>query len=219
MTAERFWELLSKKAFAEANGAELEEFKELLSSYPDWKNAADVLTILANQTLPTEKNEEAEQAFRGHIEKIKNANIEFHEAYPTNDSEPIPGSNNNNRKRIRKWSLLVSVVAIITFLVLFFKNDIISSPKITKAQSPSPFSQVITKPGSKSQVQLPDGSTVWLNASSNLTYDKDFGKNLREVNLTGEAFFDVVKDPAHPFIIHTNVIDVKVLGTEFNVRA
>jgi hypothetical protein len=66
---------------------------------------------------------------------------------------------------------------------------------------------------------LPDGSSVWLNASSNLTYDKDFGKELREVNLTGEAFFDVVKDPSHPFIIHTKVIDVKVLGTEFNVKA
>jgi transmembrane sensor len=66
---------------------------------------------------------------------------------------------------------------------------------------------------------LPDGSRVWLNASSDLTYDKDFGKNLREVNLVGEAFFDVVKDPAHPFIIHTKVIDVKVLGTKFDVKA
>ena len=218
MTADRFWELLSKKAFAEANGAELEEFKELLASYPDWKTTADVLTILANQTLPTEKNDEAEQAFKGHIEKIRNANIEFPDTDSANSFEPI--HENNSRKAIRKWSLLVCVIAIITFFLLFFKNDIISSPKITKAQSTSPFTQVITKPGSKkTQVQLPDGSSVWLNASSNLTYSKDFGKNFREVNLSGEAFFDVVKDPAHPFIIHTKVIDVKVLGTEFNVRA
>ena len=60
---------------------------------------------------------------------------------------------------------------------------------------------------------------VWLNASSNLTYEKDFGKDLREVNLVGEGFFNVVKDPAHPFVIHTKVLDVKVLGTEFNVKA
>ena len=52
-----------------------------------------------------------------------------------------------------------------------------------------------------------------------MTYDKNFGKNIREVNLTGEAFFDVTKDSSHPFIIHTNVIDIKVLGTEFNVRS
>ncbi len=216
MTAERFWELLSKKAFAEANGSELEEFKELLTNYPDWKNAADVLTILAHQTPPIEKNEEAEQAFKGHVEKIKNANIEFNETDSASSSGPIAESDNNNRKRIRKWSLLICVVVIITFFLLFFKNDIISSAKITKTQSPL---TVTNKPGSKSQIQLPDGSMVWLNASSNLTYDKDFGKNFREVNLTGEAFFDVVKDPAHPFIIHTKVIDVKVLGTEFNVRA
>jgi ferric-dicitrate binding protein FerR (iron transport regulator) len=81
------------------------------------------------------------------------------------------------------------------------------------------LSLVSTKPGSRSQLQLPDGSRVWLNASSNLTYEKDFGKDLREVNLVGEAFFDVVKDPSHPFIIHTKVMDVKVLGTEFNVKS
>jgi ferric-dicitrate binding protein FerR (iron transport regulator) len=78
---------------------------------------------------------------------------------------------------------------------------------------------VSTKPASKSQIQLPDGSTVWLNASSDLTYGENFGKQLREVNLSGEAFFDVVKDPDHPFIIHTSVVDVKVLGTAFNVRS
>src|SRR5438552_49909 len=162
MTADRFWELLSKKAFAEANGAELEEFKELLTSYPDWKTTADVLTILSNQTLTIEENEESEQAFKGHIEKIRNANIEFHETDSAKSSESIAESNNNNRKRIRKWSLLVCVVAIIIFFLLFFKNDIVSSPKITKAQSPSPFSQVTTKPGSKFQIQLPDCCSGWL---------------------------------------------------------
>ena len=120
MTADRFWELLSKKAFAEANGAELEEFKELLASYPAWKTTADVLTILANQTLPTEKNDEAEQAFKGHIEKIRNENIEFPDTDSANSFEPI--HENNSRKAIRKWSLLVCVIAIITFFLLFFYN-------------------------------------------------------------------------------------------------
>ena len=217
MTADRFWELLSKKAFAEANGAELEEFRELLSRDPNWKNTAEVLTILAHQSIPAEKNDEAEQAFKGHIEKIKNANIEFQETCFTNNSEIIPHDKKNSAQKIKKWGLFVGVLVTV-FFFLIFKNNSISSAKITEAKSP--LSQVTTKPGSKkTQIQLPDGSSVWLNASSSLTYDKEFGKNFREVNLTGEAFFDVVKDPSHPFIIHTKVIDVKVLGTEFNVKA
>jgi ferric-dicitrate binding protein FerR (iron transport regulator) len=109
------------------------------------------------------------------------------------------------------------VLAIIVFIFLIIKNGIVRSDNTTENQPP--LSQVTTKPGSKTQIQLPDGSIVWLNANSNLTYDKDFGKTLREVKLTGEAFFDVVKDHAHPFVIHTKVIDVKVLGTQFNVKA
>ncbi len=66
---------------------------------------------------------------------------------------------------------------------------------------------------------MPDGSTVWLNAGSKLNYDKSFGTKLREVTLTGEAFFDVVKNPDQPFVIHTHRIDVKVLGTQFNVKS
>ena len=58
-----------------------------------------------------------------------------------------------------------------------------------------------------------------MNAGSVLKYPKEFKGDTREVYLTGEAFFDVVKNPARPFIIHTSSIDVKVLGTKFNVKA
>jgi len=81
------------------------------------------------------------------------------------------------------------------------------------------WSTVQTKPGSKSRVTLPDGTLVVLNAGSVLSYPNDFGQKKREVQLTGEGYFDVVKMAEHPFIIHTPTIDVKVLGTTFNVRA
>jgi len=66
---------------------------------------------------------------------------------------------------------------------------------------------------------LPDGSVVWLNAGSKLEYDKSFGNTIREVKLSGEAYFDVVKNPSKPFIVNTNSAKVKVLGTAFNVRS
>jgi ferric-dicitrate binding protein FerR (iron transport regulator) len=68
-------------------------------------------------------------------------------------------------------------------------------------------------------VQLPDGTHVWLNAGSKLTYDKEFNSSRREVTLTGEGYFDVVRNEKKPFIIHTEKMDVKVLGTRFNVKS
>jgi ferric-dicitrate binding protein FerR (iron transport regulator) len=78
--------------------------------------------------------------------------------------------------------------------------------------------EVVTKNGSKTNLVLPDGTNVFLNSGSKITYAKDYGIRSREVNLVGEAYFDVVKNPAKPFIIHTSKINVRVLGTAFNVR-
>lgn len=73
--------------------------------------------------------------------------------------------------------------------------------------------------GNRSLILLPDGSRVWLNAASDLQYPEHFTGKDRRVVLTGEAFFDVARDAAHPFIIHTRKMDIRVLGTSFNVKA
>ncbi|MFN3850091.1 MAG: FecR family protein [Spirosomataceae bacterium] len=69
------------------------------------------------------------------------------------------------------------------------------------------------------QQTLPDGSTVFLNKNTKLTYPSDFEGDTREITLSGEAFFDIQRDESKPFIIHANGTDVKVLGTSFNVKA
>lgn len=66
---------------------------------------------------------------------------------------------------------------------------------------------------------LPDGSVVFLNANTNLSYPSDFEGDIREINLTGEAFFKVQRNESKPFIIHANGSDIRVLGTSFNVKA
>ncbi len=66
---------------------------------------------------------------------------------------------------------------------------------------------------------MPDGTQVWLNSGSKLNYQRDFNTRSREVVLEGEAFFDVVKNPSHPFIVHASSIDIKVLGTSFTVKS
>jgi transmembrane sensor len=214
MTADKFWALLSKKITAEASEGELNEFEELVGNHPDWRKTAETLEILWQQSLPSE-NYDATEALKLHVEKIKQLGIEFNE-YHSNYSETIP-EEKDNRSKTKKW--LFSALGIVIIVVGFFVFKNVATTQDKTPSTAEPISQVITESGSRTHIQLPDGSSVWLNASSDLTYNKNFGKSFREVNLTGEAFFDVVKDAAHPFIIHTKVIDVKVLGTQFNVKA
>ncbi|MBO9565776.1 MAG: FecR domain-containing protein [Niastella sp.] len=68
-------------------------------------------------------------------------------------------------------------------------------------------------------VVLPDGTVVTLRSNSSITLADNFNTSNRELNLTGEAFFDVTHDKQRPFIVHTNAINIEVLGTVFNVRA
>jgi ferric-dicitrate binding protein FerR (iron transport regulator) len=75
-----------------------------------------------------------------------------------------------------------------------------------------------TKPNHK-LITLPDGSTVLLNNNSKLHFPQSFSGNTREVTLSGEAYFDIEKDPSKPFIIHTGKVKTVVLGTAFNIRA
>ena len=69
------------------------------------------------------------------------------------------------------------------------------------------------------QVILPDGTVVTLNSQSKLTYPREFSGNSREVSVSGEAFFDVVPDASHPFVITAGDARIRVLGTSFNVLA
>jgi len=73
--------------------------------------------------------------------------------------------------------------------------------------------------GSRANITLPDGTDVWLNSGSKLTYNNTFGFNERNVTLIGEAFFDVAHMDRKAFFVNTRGIDIKVLGTEFNVKA
>lgn len=74
--------------------------------------------------------------------------------------------------------------------------------------------------GKRFKLKLSDGTTVSLNSGTTLRYPEQFGLNgKRNVYLTGEAFFEVAKDKAHPFIVHANRADIEVLGTTFNVSA
>ncbi|MBR6945137.1 MAG: FecR family protein [Prevotella sp.] len=93
----------------------------------------------------------------------------------------------------------------------------ISANKQSKIFSNVVFQHAFTNYGERSLIILPDSSKVWLNGGSSLVYPSHFVTSERNVCLTGEAFFEVTKDSLHPFIVDVNKMQLKVLGTTFNV--
>ncbi|WP_299435988.1 FecR domain-containing protein [uncultured Aquimarina sp.] len=83
----------------------------------------------------------------------------------------------------------------------------------------SDIKSIATNSGDQKTIILPDGSTVIMNAKSHLTYPKKFTDSIRTVTLIGEAFFDVKRDTTKPFIVHTDDIKIRVLGTSFNIKS
>lgn len=112
--------------------------------------------------------------------------------------------------RIWKYSVAASLAIILALgASLLYMQSSISS--IAKIETSASF-------GNKSKVILSDGSAVYLNSGSTISYPAQFTGGKREVTLNGEAYFEVAKDARHPFIVHADAISIKVLGTHFNVK-
>ena len=108
---------------------------------------------------------------------------------------------------------LYPLIAIAAMLAIVFVMDL---PHMHKPKQQ--LSQTIRIPaGQRAQMDLPDGSVVWLNSQTTLTYDEDFGKKDRKVTLDGEAYFEVAHNKEIPFYVQTENIKVQVTGTKFDV--
>ena len=124
---------------------------------------------------------------------------------------------NLRRHKIRQ--ILVRVAAFFILPIAIGYLAFFVFQKTAKIEPNVVFNEITAPMGSKTSISLGDGTHVWLNSGSKLRIPQKFEGNYREVQLTGEAYFDVKKDPAHPFIVKTNKLNIKVLGTSFNVKA
>ncbi|HLY70655.1 MAG TPA: FecR family protein [Puia sp.] len=216
MNQEYAWDLIAKKLAGEASEEELEELELLLRSDPGLHYPLQIISDLWNHNLHNIK-QTADNAFARHTARMAAMNIDFDE-----DKSNIPEINFlPTKKKRRTGRVLWGVYSILAVLTGFFviKDFVGNADKRQYEPIQRHLSEISTHNGSKTNVVLPDGTTVKLNAGSKLTYDKNYGNAIREVNLTGEAFFDVVKNKEKPFVIHTKKIDIKVLGTTFNVKS
>ncbi len=194
------WELLSKKLSGEATPAELEELEALLRQEPDVHYAAGHLEDLWAQEA-TVPDHQREQAFADHLDRMRQAGVNW--------DEP--------EKKVRRMSMRWVAAAAAAVLLLAALAGWWWMPR--ESASPAVAEELRAAKGTRTRVTLPDGSVVWLNADSRLVYNDDFNQTRREVQLEGEAFFDVMKNSSKPFIIRTANMKVRVLGTTFNIRA
>lgn len=112
--------------------------------------------------------------------------------------------------RIAATFLLPVILGVSTFFLI---NKINESKRL-------PVLNTITVPnGSKTQIVLSDSTIIWLNSGSSITYPSVFTNKSREVRLIGEGYFEVTKNLKKPFIVKTSDIDIKVLGTKFNLKS
>ena len=227
------WALLARHLAAEATVAERATLREWVQADPThlqilttvtraWERAGEVAAEpvlfspadveaawqrfrpLMAAALPTEVASFPIQAEKSQAEKTP--------AQPSPAVRPIaqPIWPMQRRQRVR-WQLVAGLV------LLFGAGYLLRGLFFQKPEMVLTYAST----GQRQLVHLPDGSTVWLNAHSRLRYASTGTKaaSFRNVQLTGEAYFDVAHNPKQPFVVHTTTARVRVTGTAFNVRA
>ena len=123
------------------------------------------------------------------------------------------------RKSISKRILINILTAAAVFAFAFFIGRLTIQNEAGKTEPSVSMSEVKAPFGSRSEIKLPDGTTVILNAGSLLSYRNDYNISHRIVTLKGEAYFKVEKNEAVPFVVNAGPLSIMALGTEFNVKA
>ena len=125
------------------------------------------------------------------------------------------------RNMFRKYSPSKVYVAILAIMMVLggMIHVFTGSPKRTSQPTEMAYNQFLVPAGQRSQIQLADGTSVWLNSGSRLQFPVNFNSERRMVKLEGEAYFEVVTDKKKPFVVQTLGLEVKVHGTSFNVTS
>ncbi|RZK43427.1 MAG: FecR family protein [Pedobacter sp.] len=199
MTRDKFIELLSKKHSTQLNPEELEVFEQEIEK----NDAHRELAHKVEQYFNVKQNPVTSIAKLDLLwAKIKDAdNVKAHENFKISRS---------------KGKLIFSFFAKIAATVILVVGISIASYKLLNTEKNN--ANDLNAKNEKVFKVLDDGTRVWLNKGAVLTYNREFGKEKRDITLKGEAYFDVVKSVV-PLIIHAGKLDVEVKGTAFNVDA
>ncbi|WP_018628874.1 FecR family protein [Niabella aurantiaca] len=203
MSSFRIWQLSARKLTQDATLEELQELEQLLRDHPELASQLELhgLFFNAGQGTASTQDPEVKEAWRRQLRAMREAD---------------PGTFVNTRQKGRRlwWAGAVLGVVVLT-LGYFWAQQRPAKGK----DMPDVHDMAIESGNTRHEVTLPDGSRAILNQNSHITLSKGFGKTNRNLRLEGEVFFDVVHDAQLPFTVQAATIQVKVLGTAFNVRA
>ncbi len=200
MKDKRIWNLIGRQLAGEATPEELDEIDVWLRSHPDhaWLYQSIGAYWQNNKKIP---ESDASRAWYALSRKI-------HQVAPA--EEKVNSAKKYSFYRFYRIAAAVALCLLAAWLLFQYGAQRLLNLTATIEENAR---------GIRSELMLPDGSQVWLNADSKLTYHQNFGETSRTVYLTGEAFFEVVKNPAIPFIIDLGAHQIQVLGTSFNVKS
>lgn len=202
MNEEHFVLLVTRKLAGSADPAELAELEALLEQYPALKERYDHLHHYFKDPLYMAA-ENTEQALQRTLSKIK--------------SQPMAVTSPKTKVRsIRRWKWAAAAAAVFMLGGAYY---FFNSGRQEPAAGRDHWVKRSNGKATRSFIELADGSRIWLNAESMLTYPEKFDGSSRELFLEGEAFFDVATNAKRPFIVHLKKGTIKVLGTSFNIRA
>ena len=172
----------------------------------DWYAGFNDRELRLTATHPGEK-----ERLKARIWSKIEAKLPENETIPGQDPS-VPAGRIVAFSPLLRWAAVVLLVAGVVLAVWLNREPGGSAAQVAMVEK-------TTLRGERQDVTLPDGSVVWLNADSRLTYRAEFQDSVREVFLVGEAFFQVAHNPARPFRVRTARLTTQVLGTSFNVRA
>jgi transmembrane sensor len=115
-------------------------------------------------------------------------------------------------KLVASWLLIFGLGSLVTWWLS-------GRSKETMTAGSNKTIEISTPLGARSMIKMPDTTLIWLNAGTTITYNQDYGRQTRTLNLSGEAYFKVAKDSLHTFVVNTQGMIVRALGTRFNVKA
>ncbi|HXO74825.1 MAG TPA: FecR family protein [Puia sp.] len=214
MFEKRIWELLTRQYNNEITEAELNELQTLLQHKGDGSPYSDLLSeIHLLNFKPEPEDEDRKKKSLDAIKKAIGSPNRTEDADTAGRNETIQAS--SKRKRGSISFLFYAAASVLIFITGYFLFKGTREP----GKSPAQFETIVTRTGSKTLINLPDSSTVLLNSACRFGYNKAFGIDGREMELAGEAYFDIRKNAEAPLIIHAGNVIIRVLGTAFNVRA
>lgn len=207
MNDARLFVLLGKKLNNEATDKELSELEELIR-----RESIQPYILESLQEIWMKKAAEDELYLEERWERtVQKLDVSPASSY----EEPALPRKWYIGRRIAAAAALAGAVLLTAWLG--YRNY--NSRPLLAANIDSKDSIIVVKNGERKRFVLPDSTKVTLNSGSQIRFNKGFGLENREIWLNGEAFFDVSKDASHPFMVNTNRMTVRVLGTAFNVRS